>query len=255
MRIQLISDLHLNHSNIRMKIDKPDVLVIAGDMSPHPEETADWIEKNVAPEVQVIFVPGNHEYEQSNVFTYDKDMEEAFAHLENVVLLQNKTKVIGGVRFLGTTLWTDFAAYDNFGEVEDIKKNAAINICDFQMSFGRNGLFTPSEASELHSRAKEYLKKEINTKFDGKTVVITHFLPSPKCVVAKYIGSPLNPYFACNVEHLMPGVDVWMHGHTHDSANLKIGDTQILCNPRGYSSIFNLSENHKWNGELIVDVG
>lgn len=254
MNIQLISDLHLNHSGVRIEVKDCDVLVLAGDMSPYPEETAQWIWRNVPADMTTIYVPGNHEYENSNVLTFDNEMRSALADLKNVHFLQNEVLEKDGVRFLGTTLWTDFAAYPEFGEVEDIRRHASKNICDFQVSYGRNGLFTPAEASELHSRAKDFLKRTINEPFDGKTVVVSHFLPSPKCVSAKYMGSYLNAYFACNVEHLMNGVDVWMHGHTHDSVKIKINNTHVLCNPRGYSSTFDLSENHKWDPDFKIDL-
>ena len=45
----------------------------------------------------------------------------------------------------------------------------------------------------------------------------------------------------------MPGVDVWMHGHTHSSVDMEIGQTRVVCNPRGYSRQFNLSENNRWD--------
>lgn len=254
MRFKVVSDLHVNFSNIKVDTSDIDVLILAGDMSPYVEETADWIEKNVKDDVTVLYVPGNHEYENSNVFNYDKKIKDYLADMKNVKVLQNEKFEMDGVRFLGTTLWTDFAAFPEFGEREDVMKEARMSICDFQEVYGRNGLFTPAECSELHFIAKDFLKRELDVKFDGKTVVITHFLPSPRCISNKYKGSSLNPYFACNVESLMgESVDLWVHGHTHESVDIKIGATRVLCNPRGYSNVFNMSENMNWNDNLTLE--
>jgi hypothetical protein len=31
-----------------------------------------------------------------------------------------------------------------------------------------------------------------------------------------------------------PEIRVWTHGHTHDVFDYTVGQTRILCNPRGY---------------------
>jgi hypothetical protein len=57
-----------------------------------------------------------------------------------------------------------------------------------------------------------------------------------RCVSAQYKGSPLNPFFVCDVENIIyeRTPKLWIHGHTHDSVDLKLGDTRIVCNPIGY---------------------
>jgi hypothetical protein len=44
-----------------------------------------------------------------------------------------------------------------------------------------------------------------------------------------------------------PQIKLWTHGHTHDVFDYMIGDTRILCNPRGYI----LYENRADEFELL----
>lgn len=62
------------------------------------------------------------------------------------------------------------------------------------------------------------------------------YLPAPSCISARFAGDPLNPFFLCDVEALVRtrGPALWIHGHTHDSVDVKVGATRIVCNPFGY---------------------
>ena len=251
MKVRLVSDLHINFSSVEIPLEDVDVLVLAGDMSPHPEQTADWIDRRVPKTLKTLYVPGNHEYEGHYINTHTSEMRKALKPFSNVKLLQNDSHVHEGVRFLGTTLWTNFAAFPQFGSAEDAMKRAKYGISDFSTIRVKeeNGTrsFEPEDAKNEFRAARRFLSSMLAQPFDGKTVVISHFLPSPRCVQPQYAASPLNAYFACDVEDLMPGVDVWMHGHTHSSVDMEIGQTRVVCNPRGYSRQFNLSENNRWD--------
>lgn len=270
MKIRLISDLHLNHSSVDIKnLEDVDVLVLAGDMSPFPEQTASWIDNKVPKHIKTIYVPGNHEYEGNNFLTHTKIMKDELKNLENVVLLQNEVFVLNDVRFLGTTLWTDFAAFkDSEKDRVSIKcamQYAELGISDFSRiltldtddtdSYLKLRKFTPMDAAREHSVARKFLSKNLSKKFNGKTVVITHFLPSTKCIAEEHMGSKYNAYFASNLEDLMDNVDIWMHGHTHLSVDINIKNTKVICNPRGYSRVFDLSENTNWqpNKDIVLD--
>jgi predicted phosphodiesterase len=251
MNIRLVSDLHINFSSVEIPFGGVDVLVLAGDMSPSPEQTADWIARRVPEGLKTLYVPGNHEYEGHYINTHTQKMRAALAEFPHVKLLQNDVHVHEGVRFLGTTLWTDFAAFPQFGSIQDAMQRARYGISDFSTIRVKEEAstrpFEPEDAKNEFRSARRFLSSTLAQPFDGKTVVISHFLPSPRCVHPQYAGSPMNAYFACNVESLMEGVDVWMHGHTHSSVDLEIGNTRVVCNPRGYSRQFNLSENQAWD--------
>ena len=66
-------------------------------------------------------------------------------------------------------------------------------------------------------------------------MVITHHLPHAMSVHAKYAGDPLNPAFASDLSALVrQPVQLWIHGHTHESMDYQIDGTRVVCNPRGY---------------------
>ena len=172
--------------------------------------------------------------------------------------MQNEVYVKGNVRFLGTTLWTDFAAFPQYGTREALMKEARYQIIDFtaisvQEKEGKRR-FEPTDAAQLHKKASVFLSSTLLTPFEGKTVVISHFLPTPRCIDPSYAGQKVNSYFASNMEHVMTDVDLWIHGHTHKSVDFELGKTRILCNPRGYSRRFDLAENEAFDRTLTLDL-
>jgi hypothetical protein len=46
-------------------------------------------------------------------------------------------------------------------------------------------------------------------------------------------------------------IKYWIHGHTHKKQNYIIGETSIVCNPRGYLGIESLASKFEF---LIIDV-
>ena len=48
--------------------------------------------------------------------------------------------------------------------------------------------------------------------------------------------------------------DYWVHGHTHSTFDYEIEGTKVVCNPRGYSKLFNLSQNENFNKELTIEI-
>ena len=70
----------------------------------------------------------------------------------------------------------------------------------------------------------------------------------------RFTGSPVNLCFASDAEHLLQGVDLWVHGHTHDSFDYRVGATRVVCNPRGYVRD-GVQENAHFDPALVVDVG
>jgi hypothetical protein len=42
-----------------------------------------------------------------------------------------------------------------------------------------------------------------------------------------------------------PAIKLWTHGHTHEEFDYMIGDTRVVCNPRGYIGYEELANNFK----------
>jgi predicted phosphodiesterase len=254
MNIQLLSDLHINYSNIELNCVGTDVLINAGDLSNDTDGLVEWLERRLPEGVDMVYVPGNHEYEHKNFWTYAAELKESVAHLPNVHVLQNDVWEKDGVRFLGTTLWTDFKAYGHLWTAESCKELASTNIIDFKRIRGREGFLTPNEMAEANRVARRFLDLELAKPYEGKTVVVSHFLPSRQCVSAKYGQDKINAYYVSDMEEMMSAVDVWCFGHTHDSVDKQIGKTHVRCNPRGYSKLFNVAENQTFQPTLQFEV-
>lgn len=112
MRIAYISDLHLelDLSLTLAVLSTVNVLILAGDVDTLTEYYTDILRKlRIVYAGPVIFVLGNHEY-YHGVFPDDRQKYRAsITHDPQAYLLENQSVILDGVRFLGATLWTDFA--------------------------------------------------------------------------------------------------------------------------------------------------
>jgi Icc-related predicted phosphoesterase len=236
MRIQLASDLHIEHLSRRFpgqsligQAPGADVLVLAGDIANACDAIklfGDW-------PVPVLYVMGNHE-------GYDEcidDVRDGFAAAArgtSVRLLERDVADFGGVRFLGCTLWTDYRLISGRTQSQ-LMENAERNINDHRRIRSRSGeLFSPKHALRDHVFSRAWLDKELSKNYDGKTVVVTHHAPHPLSVHPRYAGDPTNAAFASDLRDLLQHADVWLHGHVHDSFDYVVSGCRVVANPRGY---------------------
>lgn len=157
------------------------------------------------------------------------------------------------MRFVGGTLWTDYR----------LTGNRVLSMIDCQQTMVdhkkiRNGSYKKVSTSGLareHERTRSILKMELTRPFEGPTVVVTHHAPSFQCLEPRYLamlGNHVNAAFASSLEHLMsPDVPLWIHGHAHNSVDLNIEGTRILCNPRGYAGV---ELNPDFDPRFVVEV-
>ncbi|MGO2131874.1 MAG: metallo-dependent phosphatase, partial [Halomonas sp.] len=114
-------------------------------------------------------------------------------------LLDKCTLTLGGVRFHGTTLWTDFALYadqpDNDPALTEDKALALMP--DFHIiEQPEDEIFTPAESQRLHAESLAWLEQELAKPFAGPRVVISHHAPLAECIPQNYRGDALSPAFA-----------------------------------------------------------
>ncbi|MDD2881095.1 MAG: metallophosphoesterase [Rhodoferax sp.] len=242
MKIQLASDLHLELINRIDSQDQPvriigpvpgaDVLVLAGDIADGTYACSlfsDWPSEKRAP---VIYVAGNHDFYGHPIDPiYDKLRKGAA--LNNIHFLENDAVVIEGVRFLGATLWTDYRLRSNRTQSQ-LMEYCGTRLNDhYRIRTGRHE-FTPQDALDRHEIARAWLETELAKPFDGKTVVVSHHAPHPLSVHPRYLGNHLNAAFVSDLSDLMPNVDLWLHGHVHDSFDYSVGRCRVVANPSGY---------------------
>jgi predicted phosphodiesterase len=230
MRIRVLSDLHLEDTPFDPPAAEADVVVLAGDIH-NGAAGVEWAKRTFGQ--PVVFVAGNHEPFDAEFHATAAALRAA-AHGSNVQVLDCAETVIGGVRFLGCTLWSDFELYGEAARgaaIEAIRRIAP----DFRViAFGARA-FAPDDWLALHRAHRAWLEVRLTTPFAGATAVVTHFLPHPGSIAPKFAGHPLNPAFANRLEPLVARPALWIHGHTHAASDYRVAGARVVCNPRGYA--------------------
>lgn len=248
MRIQIVSDLHFHHygyltdrvqSFPKETQTDADVLIIAGDAVEWSNKRYRWSIDRLT-EIAVrypntVYVLGNHDHWEADFETAKINAMDAAKVIPHFHLLRTgKPVTINGQRFLGDTMW--------FPKPEDPWRYADhhfIREYDFE-----------GEADRDHREFVKYLQDELKPD----DIVVTHHAPSAKSIAECWRGSPLNPYFCADhveqdvIEPLQP--KLWVHGHMHMCFDYKIGNTRVICNPRGYPD----EEGNRFDPKLVVEV-
>jgi predicted phosphodiesterase len=263
MKLQIMSDLHIElmcGKTFTPTHADADVVILAGDI--HQGTAGLHWARVQFPSQEIVYVAGNHEY-------YDKVWAETLPALRKVAaklgihFLNRDTIELSGVRILGVTLWTDF---DLYGEEHRARCLREARICmnDYryiklqrmrQKDMGPKQwtALTPEQTRTWCMTDKEWLAEQLAIPFAGKTVVVTHHLPSLLSVSAKYSGDLLNAAFASDLTALFGVPSLWVHGHTHDSCDYAFGSgTRVVCNPRGYSRRDGSHENQVFAEDFTV---
>lgn len=280
MKIQIVSDLHLEFGDIEINNKGADVLVLSGDITVaeylhdigadfNPYESGALTKltrkmetamrtreffKRVSQEFeQVVYVAGNHEHYHGKWGAAHTYLEELVAPFDNVAYLNRSLIVHKGVTFVGGTLWTDMNRHDplTLHAVQDM-------LNDFQVI--RNDLLgytklKPATVAVQHRHTVDYFKVAVRDLKDDKVVVVTHHAPSFRSVHQHYKNETLmNGAYASDLSEFIldnPQIKLWTHGHMHDPSDYMIGETRIVCHPRGYA---NTSESFGFDGGKVVEI-
>lgn len=253
MRLHILSDLHLSVDALDPPRTTADIVVLAGDVA-RPTQAIEWARGFDQP---VLYVPGNHEFYGGSL---DGTLTElrALCSGTDVTLLERDEVIIDGVRFLGTTLWSDFRLNGEGAARDEAMRLAQSLIRDFsriRRSVDAPDPFTPADSTECFDAAAEWLEARLAREHDGTTVVITHHAPSPGSVHPRFADSPLNGAFVSDAGRLLGGrrVGLWIHGHLHDTVDRVENGTRVVCNPRGYSKN-GVNENPGFDPRLTLDL-
>jgi predicted phosphohydrolase len=232
MRVHVLSDLHLEFAPFQPNKVDADVIVLAGDIDTGTNGIK-WILKTF-PDRPAVYILGNHEFYGQNISELISSIK-ALAQGTNVHVLENNAVEIGSVVFLGATLWTDFRLS---GDTVLAAVNAQTRMADFSQirTTPSNRYFHPADARRLHAQSLEWLIQKAPEARGKSIVVVTHHAPSPHSIPSKFLGDPLNPAFASNLEPFMleSGIRFWIHGHIHHHSDYMIGSSRVIANPRGY---------------------
>lgn len=233
----------------------------------------------------VIYVAGNHEHYHGDFKYTINSLKRKLAHHENLYILDKEVKKIDDVYFIGGTLWTDMNKEDpltlfhikkmmnDFRCVKnsnrevsfraDVLKDKPVGMTDeefmalphaerFKTEFKtRVATFCPEDAVEDHRKMLDYINVVTSClgKNDQKYVVVGHHTPSFASMAEKYFGDDLmnGGYHSDLSEFILdrPCIKLWTHGHTHELFDYMIGETRVVCNPRGYTGYEEVADNFK----------
>lgn len=261
MRFQIASDLHLEtfqrglQSSLIPPAHGAEMLILAGDIASHTygiKAFSHW-------PVPVVYVHGNHEPAGAHYWGIVKELERV-AQGTGVEYLECSAIETPALRILGCCLWTDYALN---GARTDAMREAVRFIPDHQSIRVAHGQpFLPVHALAEHQKARAWLSEQLDVRFSGKTIVVTHHAPHPNSIHPNLPDDVLNAAFASDLTPLVEKADVWIHGHLHSSSDYMVGRCRVVCNPRGYARKASaasdddqlLFENEAFNPLLIVDV-
>ena len=253
MKLNILSDLHLSQGELALPANDADLVVLAGDID-RPAQAVAWASRLGNP---VLYVPGTHEF-------YGGSIEGTTAQLKRLAqgtgirVLDDESQLVGNVRFLGSTLWTDFLLFGP-GPARQAATDAALRFMrDYSQIRLRDASphpFTPLDSAALFQRHATWLAGELAKPHDGPTVVITHHAPSRSSIHPRFAQSLINACFVSDAQHLLDGkrVRLWIHGHTHDSFDYVLNGTRVVCNPRGYARGAT-NENAAFDPDFMVEV-
>lgn len=237
--IQYASDLHLEYPKNRDYVAQNpiqpvgDILILAGDIVTNTgrhkiQHLYDQWQQQFK---YIISIPGNHEFYGSDVAESYPTLNEKLA--PNHYLLNNATIELDGVRFIASILWTH-GPEDQMKKLE--KKSNDYRLIKYGAGGASAVKLRAADMSVMHAQSVHFLTHELAKPFAGKTVVITHHLPSYSLMgFAAYMGI-LKYYCASNLNRLLKAhpVDYWVFGHLHQTIDRKMFGTHFVSNPLGY---------------------
>ncbi len=271
MRIQLLSDLHLEvHPHwVATAAPGADLLVLAGDIGSYQRGSQllhmsdrDFGLARFSPKygwpTPVLFVPGNHEYDGMDFEVAHARLFETCERL-GITWLERAVSTWAepckqAIRFVGTTLWSDF---DALGPPEAAvcaasgassaglltqqlkardKAFRAANYYLKKTGTTRHGRPMLAEAVREQAIAcQDWLAKALAEPFDGKTVVVTHFAPSLLSADPRYGLTPGSAGFCNALDPWLAHAQLWLHGHLHAPSNYVKNGCRVVANPLGYA--------------------
>jgi len=278
MFIQLLSDLHfeVDPTFRPMPAAHADILILAGDIGGQGRGDGSGSKLGIdnpyglnafSPKLgnwptPVLYVPGNHEYDGADVDDTHVALQQACAEL-GITWLDREVTVINGVRFIGSTLWTDFEALSQWPDHmrSAMTRNMRMREKSYRAAShhlnmtgtGRYGApFDAPAVAALSREHQAWLSLALAAPFMGKTVVVTHFAPSLKSADPRFGINSGTAGFCNHLDDLVGQADVWLHGHLHCRLDYQLNGCRVVANPLGYAK---RGEQIGFDRERLIEVG
>lgn len=284
VRIQVASDLHLEFrkgpcEDLVASTGAP-LLALVGDIGwPASDAYASFLAAMTGRYERVFVVPGNHEYygtadddESPTMDHIARSMRAACERHSNVSLLDDAAVVVGGVRYIGSTLWSHIPAAleprctSGMNDYHLIRVNCDNDDDDTLEGARKTARLTVQDTNALHAAAVEFIDGQLHEAAVARqpAVVLTHHAPSFRSIHRRYALSPFTCAFATDLEATLmrPPVALWLHGHTHAACDYVLerrigGDgegrlhrVRVVNNPAGYPG----EADTGYRRDLVVEV-
>lgn len=257
MKLQILSDLHLDCAMSRLRKVEADLTLLAGDhgngLTPRLRAFLDH------PRNPVLAVLGNHDYYGQD-WERGRELWQGNAGNAGIQLLDPGTYDHGPFRILGCTLWTglnwmeDDARTGRTYDYQETVDRLPQQLSDFTWIRSGPERLAVQQMIDRHHEEVAWLEgQKAQARADGKRIIVmTHFGPSRRSCHPRYAGDRLNPYFTNSLDWLTRDVELWVQGHTHSSLDYVIPETmcRVICNPRGY----NQENKGAFDHQLVVEL-
>lgn len=226
MKFAIVSDLHMEFQPWLHEPIEDAFYLNAGDTHPSPL-MRDYFHQSVLKD-KVFWVKGNHDYYGHSFANADLDFPEP-------VFL---AKPDGGtITIAGATLWTDIRP-DRWWDFREY-------MMDYRNIKGMN-----------YDRYMNAYKTQHDYLFQADADIwVIHHLPSFQSVHEDYRHSNGNDFFATELSYKILDMTkppkLIVHGHTHRQFDYMIGNTRVVCHPRGYPNENEWYQNYQ---PLIVEI-
>jgi Icc-related predicted phosphoesterase len=282
LKIKVVSDLHLEFTDINIQNDRDyDVLILSGDimiaedLHDHPNLPSvysdpyahqdlgrkqlrvklfrDFLKRCSFQFPHTVYVAGNHEFYHGKWNRTLDVLRDECGQFPNIYFLEQECKKIDDVTFIGGTLWTDMNKGDplTLHAVRDMMNDFRVIKKELE---GYTSL-KPHDTVIRHRKTLDYIKTVVAERHDEKFVVVGHHSPSFKSVHEMYAHDTImnGAYHSDLSEFILdrPQIKLWTHGHTHYAFDYMIGETRIVCNPRGYEGF---EPDSGWDPSILLEI-
>lgn len=259
MKFRLASDIHTEFFSPAevvsladtilppMEGDNETYLILAGDIGAQGDLLSLWAFLNEIASrfLQVFYIMGNHEHYHGDAMKTREVIRDTLKDFKNIFITTDGGSILPDGRGLHLhTLWTDFDKENPLS-----MRMAAERMNDYRLITKGDRLLWPQDTLEAH-KAHLTALKELIAPGD---IVVTHHSPCLQSIPAEYLTDRVNGAYHSDLSELIleKKPAFWCHGHTHTACAYKLGDTQILCNPRGYGNQY---KKNGYNPTLTFEV-
>jgi len=213
--------------------------------------------------VPVLFVPGNHEYDGLDFDAAHARLRETCERL-GITWLEREVVQVGGVRFVGTTLWSDFDALGPLAgrmpqappPAHAVPSGYTLQLAAREKAFRAANHYLrktgtvrggqPWLAESVREQAllcQRWLADALSPAPHAtapppathRTVVVTHFAPSLRSADPRYGLTPGTAGFCNALDDHLGRAQLWLHGHLHCPIDYTHRGCRVVANPLGYA--------------------